>query len=477
MRMTIQWIKQILKWIYCFIEAIIALVFILLGIGFWHLYTQPMTADFLLPEVSSRLLPEDSGYKLEVTSSLLFAEPNRRGILHLNIQQLKVLRSDNTVVLSLPEVNLSYGLWNILTLDYMPDSLEILQPYLRLIINEKGQLLFQDGVIKDKKASAEKIESPALRKIVNHIFSLETLHIVDGRIHVDDLMLNQELSVPKFSLLLDRDFGFMHKANAHAVVRVQDELVDIQAKGSLSRITKQLKLGVGIPLLKPENLGRFIPILKGIEFPVSILVSGDFDLRLSRKNLSDCLEKMKFQIKSLSPGLLKLPDPIENIYAVNQIEINGGASDGFKVVKIAKSSALLQNGITADLTVSVSGVDTFFHTWNLSDVKTTLESTVKDVAMSDVPKVWPSEQGPDAHEWVETHLSKGKIKTADFRLDFVGGELVDLFGDVRAQGVNVDYLPPMMPVKEVSAQVLLYPNEVKIIADAAQKTVRFLDLT
>ena len=86
--------------------------------------------------------------------------------------------------------------------------------------------------------------------------------------------------------------------------------------------------------------------------------------------------------------------------------------------------------------------------------------------MAEVPKVWPKEQGTSAHEWVEAHLSQGRVSAADFKLVFKGSELKDVFGQVRVQDTKVDYLPQMPALEGVSAEVILLPNEVKINANS-----------
>ena len=180
----------------------------------------------------------------------------------------------------------------------------------------------------------------------------------------------------------------------------------------------------------------------------------------------NCLTKLKFQLKSLGEGTIHLPSPIENTYFAKSIEINGGATDAFRIFKIAQSPITLKDDITANLNLSVDGLNKFFHSWNPNDITMVLEANVYNVAMQNVPKVWPAEQGPSAHQWVREHLSMGKISEAFFRLNFSGTELTDVFGDLHAQNVRVDYLPPMPAVDDVSAQILLYPKKVQILVDA-----------
>ena len=452
-----------MRWLYYFLEAMLALVIILGGLAFWHLYTQPMSADFLLPEISKKLLPNDKQYSLKVDSSLLYALPNKKGIFHLNIKNLSVVRPDDTTALSLPEVNLSYGLWHLITLNYLPDYLEILNPSLHMIIRDGGAFISQDASDTQEPSAAPAFDFSAILK---HLMSFDKLHIANGQVQVDDITFNQSLSIPRFSLILQKEFGFKHQAGFFGIARIQDELIDFHARASLSKLTKELSLELNLPKFTPTIFSRFAPVLAGIDIPVSLVASGKFNTKQNHKNLADSLTKLKFQLKSLKAGEIRLPSPIQNTYSVQSLEINGGASDAFKAFKIAKSPFTLSNGINAELIVSVTGLNQFFHSWNTDDLTTVLEANVYNAPMEDVPSVWPSEQGPSAHQWVKTHLSKGKISDAYFRLNFSGSELTDVFGDLHAQKVHVDYLPPMPAIDDVSAQILLYPKQVRILANA-----------
>ncbi|MBP5344408.1 MAG: hypothetical protein J6Y85_05005 [Alphaproteobacteria bacterium] len=458
-----KFVKKTFRWLYYFAEAIIALVILLSSLAFWHLYTHPMSADFLLPEISKQLLPKDKNYSLKVDSSLLYAMPNKKGIFHLNIKNLSIVRPDQTTVLSLPEVNLSYGLLHLITLNYLPDYLEILNPSVHMIISDDGTFISQDSTLESSENTSPSLDFSAILK---HLMSFDKLHIVNGQVQIDDIKFNQSLSIPRFSLILQKRFGFKHKAGLFGVARIQGQLIDFQAHASLSKLTNELSLELNLPKFNPTVFDKYAPILSGIDISLSLVASGKFNTKQKHKNIADSLTKLKFQLKSLKPGEIRLPSPIKNNYSVQTLEINGGASDAFRVFKIAQSPFALTNGVTADLMLSVTGLNQFFHSWNSDDLTTILEANVYNAAMQDVPAVWPSEQGPTAHQWVKTHLSQGKLSSAYFRLNFSGSQLTDVFGDLQAQGVRVDYLPPMPAIDDVSARILLYPKKVRILANA-----------
>ena len=452
-------------WIYRLIETFCALVLVVLSIAFWKLYTEPMDAKFLLPELAHELLPRDSKYTLRVESAVLSAGFQEGGLFHLNMRGLQIVDPDDAIVVNLPTVNLSYGLFHILTLNYIPDKLIVERPDLRLLLDEEGHWHFQktdEESLKQKKTSAA---LPDMGRVIRHMLSFDDIAITDGVLLIEDLAKKENLSLPQFELHMRRSFGFNHVARFKAVAQIADHLTDIQAKATYRRFFKNLNIEVGITPVYVSRLGRFSSLLQGIDVPVSISLSADFKASLSEGAIVDSLKKMKFQVKALDEGTITLPSPIYAVYPLKSAEINGAISAGFKTIKIAESRVVLKNGTEADLVVTVRGVEDFLKKEVLSGIKTNLEAKVRHVPMAEVPKVWPKEQGADAHEWVVRHLSKGQVSEADFQLWFEGDELKDVLGIVHVTGATVDYLPKMPAIENVSAEVVLKPHEVLINAD------------
>ncbi len=462
--------KRTTVWLYRFVEAIVAFLLVVFCLAFWKLYTEPMDAAFLLPTLEKELLPESSGYTFEVASAQLSADFQEDGIFHLNMRDFHLIRPDKTVAIDLPEVSLSYGFWQIFTLNYMPAKLTLERPHIRMLIDEQGQWRLKAADEGQEKpiVPQKTAKRPTVRQILKYAFSFKSIEITDGVLYVDDLDKGESLSVPNFELHLGREYGLKLVANFKAVAQVENRLTDINVEASYGRITKKLDVQLGITPLYLSRYGRFASLLQGFDVPVALLASAEFDTEKQNPNFADNLEKLKFQVKTLKAGEMKMPSPIENTYHLKSATINGAASAGFKTVKIAESHVRLADGITADLEVETKGFDTFLKTKNAAALQTVLKAAVYDVPTEKVPAVWPKEQGPDAHAWVAQHLSKGSIPRADFKLTFNGGELTDVYGLVKAKGVKVDYLPDMPPVENASAEVILNQNWVKINVNKGQ---------
>lgn len=468
-------------WLYRFFEAFVAFCLVIFSLAFWKLYTEPMDAKFLLPALSKELLPKDSGYTLKVQTAELSAEFKEDGLFHLSMRDLQLVRPDETIAIDLPVVDLSYGFWHIVTLNYMPDKLIVERPDIQVVIDADGNWRFAD-----KETAASTPLSPEKHKnkqtitaaqLLKHLLSFHNLAITNGVMTLEDLGNKEKLSLPKFDLHIFRRYGGLnHRARMDAVAQIGKHLTDIKMQASYGRLTQKLEIEAGVTPLYIAKFGRFMPLLEGIDLPVAVSLAADFNTRQKCGNFLECLDKLKFQVKALAEGKVTLPSPIAAVYPVKAAEINGAVSADFKTVKIAKSKIELSDATTGDIEVTFKGLDKFIRDGKIEDIQTTLVAAVYNVPMANVPKVWPAEQGADAHAWVVEHLSKGRVPRADFTLNFTGDEMTDVFGDVQTEGVRVDYLPNMPALENVAAHVLLYPNKVEILSDTGHAgNVRLMD--
>ena len=456
------------------IETIIAFIIVAGGLAFWRLYTEPVEMKDMLPELAARIIPAESGLSIQAESVVLSAEVRDEGLIHISIRDLTMTRGDGIVAVRLPNVEMSYGIWHILTLDYTPDNLSIKDPFLQLIVGENGRIYIRDdgtasvddsaAMIDEKTVSPEK-QLAAVDAFLRYILSFNSMSLKDARIVIDDRQKGEKLSIPSLDLDLERQFGFNHALKGAAVVLVDKDLMNITAEAQLNRLTRRMSFEVGFSDVVLKKLGRVIPVLAEADLTVQGHINGLFDFSQNSRDALDCLEEGAFQIKVEKPGRLILPAPLTNTYPVQSATINGAVGRNAAQIKIARSEAALTGGPTAGIEVDIKGLNDFWKTGNLDRIKTVLKASISALPIEQVPAVWPSALGPDAHAWVKANLTEGRVLHADFTLYFTGGELVDLFGKVPVEGVRVRYLDEMTPVESVGGTVLLYPDKVTIAAD------------
>ena len=168
-------------------EIFFALIFILGAIILYRLHNEPMDAMKYIPEIEHALFPSDTGYHLQAEKVELTSDWSRDGLIQIDIENLKVLREDNSVLFSVPQAQFSYDLWHILTLNYLPSTIILEKPFLEMIVDEKGSLS-----LKTKESSTYLVDINTFKKVLKKILAIHELNITDAHFHLQDNRLKQE---------------------------------------------------------------------------------------------------------------------------------------------------------------------------------------------------------------------------------------------------------------------------------------------
>ena len=191
------------------VEILIAFLGVSFGLVVWRLYAEPLDAAFLLPELTKRMIPDDVDMQVSVDSIMLTASLKAQGLFHLDIHHLTIKRSDGTEMISLPSVEMSYGLKNILTLDYVPQTIQVEKAIVRLVIDEEGRLFLMNKQEHETKKDSKEV---AAQPEKNHMFradfhaliryfkSFDYLGIQDASLSIDDRQKKETFSIPEFNM-------------------------------------------------------------------------------------------------------------------------------------------------------------------------------------------------------------------------------------------------------------------------------------
>ncbi len=453
--------RRLFRIVWCLVELVLACIIVAVSLILYELHTSPMDGRFLLPELEKYVLPPDSGYQIQSDSVVISSDWQRPGLIQIDIENMQVLRPDETVEMALPKAMLSYDLWHILTLNYMPSMILLKEPYAHLILSDKG---ISVQTKPDEKPHPMDLDWG--KRLVKHMLAFRRISIEDAQLIIDDLTHKRTFKFSDGDLKFHRHLHWTQEMNFNT--QVQSEGIDTRLilSAELNRLTKNLSFQAGIPSINLSTLGHLLPVLKGVNFDTQISLKGDFDVAGKLAFVPDIVQKIHFNIQSLGTGTLDLPEPLTNIYPIESLNINGVVGQGCHMVKIASSSVALSYGTTASLDVDVVGVNEFLKTGDLNHIQTILKSTVQNVPTEKIGAVWPRGVGTSSHDWVAQSLTNGSAKTADFTLYFKGDEITDLYGDIVVQGITVDYLPPMPKVDGLFGHVYLYPDKVHIVPES-----------
>lgn len=487
----------------------VTLAFLIVGSGllFWHLHQRPLNLAFLMPQIEKHLIAKNSPLHLSVGSIELTATMNRWGLFHVQAQNVSLMGPDNAVIMDLPSVRVSYGIQHILTFNYMPSNIRIKDALLQLTLTKDNHLLLQDqdtpqekelkeqaGVtaLADEGIALPSIENanqthsttqgenlnPAaivkgdmivindLDKFSKYLLGFRRLALEHASVIIDDEKTGKRISIPDLNFSLKRRRMSQYDLSTQMQLVFQDaQPMNFDVSAELNETAKTITFEFLFDQLNLSRGGRIAEMLGGLDVLLQGKVMGEMNFSQKEDTLRKAVKKLSFVVQTMGEGKVRLPDPLNVTYPVKEITATGVFTDNLDQLLIRPIKASLTTGLSADVDIVIDGAGLFLETFDFNQVKTTLNARMHNIPIEQVPDVWPSYLGPDAHAWVKANLSNGGATTALFTLYFTGPEITDLLGDIDFKGVTVRYLDKMSPVVEAAGKVMLYPDKVEIFAD------------
>ncbi len=463
------------------------LIALSMGFLFWRLSTKPLDLEFLMPEIQKYVFPADSSLQLEADSIILSAKLKRGGLFHINIKNMSLLGKDDVLILDLPAVELSYGFMSLLTLNYIPKSLRIDDALLQLTLTKDEQLLLQGQTsdvidtisssetqneetqtaqaITSNESSEAAVVVRDIRHFASFILKFRQLILNRASVIIADEKTGRRIVVPQLNFALKRQRFKKYKIEIDTAVRMQRDLMTFKGDAIYNSLAQTVEFDAFFNQVNLSKVGRVIPLLEGLRVLLRGEINGSLDIAEGAVHWRNAFKALSFTVNTIQAGEVQLPAPLDTVYPVKSLTAIGNFSKNLESLTIRPAKAALTTGLAADVEILVNGIGDFLDQNNFNLVKTTLNARINNIPMKEVPAVWPSYLGPDAHEWVKKNLKKGTATTALFALYFTGGEISDLLGDIDFKNTTVDYLSPMRPVENAGGKVMLYPDKVEIFAD------------
>ena len=412
----------------------------------WRLSSGPITLDFLTPYIEEALTAKDGGLSVRLDTTVL-AWGNGERMVEIRALNVRAYAgTSDQPIATVPEVALSLNARALLNGTLAPNSVRLYRPRLHLVRDLDGQFQWHMG---NQPEPSDDVVRSLLDALVGEPDPaqpgrhLQRASVVDADLVVEDLKLGTTWHAPDSDIDLRRTpYGL--KASARMVLDLMGEHGTLTATASYSKADDGLSAELWLAGVRPASfasIGGPLAELKALDLPMAGVVR-------AKGTASGTISEISFDIGG-GTGTLNLPAPVNLHRKVENVALRGMVGDG--LTKARLDELMIDFGATK-LTVAANADGLG------GDTRIKADAVVTDVPFDDLAELWPAVAAPNARDWVVSNLSKGMVREARATISArsPAGTFNDVIvehvdGELRGEGVTVNYLRPMPPVKNAAA--------------------------
>lgn len=486
-----------------------AIVFVLVV---WRLSQGPVSVAFLTPYAEEMLSAEGRGLKVEIADTILTWGGWSRGV-DVRVIGVRLFGPGGTPIGRLPELAVGLSGAALAQGVLAPSSIDLFGPEITVRRTLEGG--FEIGVT-PVAGGDEQTAPDFLQRLLTRLGNagdrsdpldyIEIVNVIEADITLDDQVREKTWRAPAGYFSVRRVAGGL-KAEASLSLQLgPGPRTDFDVSGTYAAARRQANVIVNFDDLAPAAVAELVPAgtyLETLDLPLSgtaafdIGADGVFDtvalslqgaagavhlpapaqqtvaldgmvLRATYDARDRRLAVDELTLDVAEEARVRLPAPIDHAYDVRSVTARLTADLDTRRIEVDALDVVFGGGpqLTASAVIDGLGLDG-------SSVSVDLDATITDVAGDDVRDYWPASVGEDAYAWVTEHISGGEVPKATLRASLWssgdgGFELVSMTGEMRAEGVRVDYLPPMPPAHDVSADMRFDSRQFEIWIDGGQ---------
>ena len=447
--------------------TVLAGLLIVIPLFAWRLSSGPITLDFLTPYIEEALTAKDGSLTVRLDSTALAAGGGRM----LEIRALNVrayVAGRDQPVASVPDMAMSLSGRALLYGVVAPNSIRLYGPRVHLVRDPSGVLQWGIGgdTVDDTPTEAGAVIAAVKDALLGDPDptkpgrALQGLTIRNAEILVEDRALATNWHAPGTDLEVRRvDDGVA--ATGRAVLDLAGERGELGLEALYRKVDGAVDGEFRIGGFRPAVLARFggpMTQLGVIDMPLG----GTIRVRLAG---SGEIERLAFDISG-GAGTLQIPAPFAGSHAVSAASLRGEFGRGMTRLDLSELRIDL-GGPSMTLAAVLDGLG--------GETSIKAEGSLRDVPVDSVHDVWPKGLADNARDWVVPNLSRGMVREANIVLSArsPSGRFDDLVidhlgGEVRPEGVSVDYLHPMPVAKNAAAVCTFDSNSFRIALKAGE---------
>ena len=454
------------RWTRIGLECVLGLVaglVILLGFLAWRLSEGPVPLNFLTPRLVAALDMGDGKVSIDQTFLVWNAEASS---LDLRVRGLTMANAEGEQKLVLPESNLELSIGGLLGGRIEVVALEIFDAELTLTRTPDGRFAWLGSgtgsggsalLMKDVLASEEGDGQ------TDALATLRTVRLRRPVITFDDQLAGRTLRMPGRNIVIERTpQGLTGSASLTLSLDQQDSPISLTF--AYSRDDGLIDISAQVSAVSLTALSRAMPELAALD-QLEGQVEGAISMTMAQ---AGGLAVIGFDL-TLGAGTLHLGAGPERDLPLSSAQLQGLFDDAEGKLTVDRLVLVprLEDGsagpeVTAAGTLRSAGPQSY---------EGTLNAAVAPLSVAAVLQLWPAWASPGGHDWVVANLAPvGQVTDAKLELGFTlhDGELgvTHLGGGFAFTGLEVHYLRPLPPVKEIAGSGTFNDQGLDFTADS-----------
>ncbi len=420
---------------------------VIVPLAAWRLSHGPISLEFLTPYIEEALTARDGSLSVRLDATLLQRGDDER-MLEIHVSNVRAyLAGNDSPVVAVPDMALSLSGRALLRGVIAPNSIRLNGPRLSLVRDVSGRFQFglPDGGSDDAGAVIARLKDALLGEPdpAKPGRSLQSFSIRSADVLVEDRSLGTNWHAPGADLSIRRVASGL-QAKGRIPLDLAGEVGEVSLEVAYGKANGIADAELRLRGIRPAVLARFggpAVHLGVIDMPLA----GSVRARVSDGGV---LETLTFDLSG-GTGRLDLPAPFNTVHSVSSAALRGELSKGMTRLDLSEVRLDL-GGPTFSLSAAVDGLG--------GETSIKAEGGLRDVPVDQVRDLWPNGLAQNARDWVIPNLSKGMVREASITLSArsPSGRFDDLVidhlgGEVRPDGVTVDYLHPMPMARNTAA--------------------------
>jgi Protein of unknown function/AsmA-like C-terminal region len=452
--------------------AFLAGFVIVAGFLVWRLADgHPYHLKLLVPLLERSLAAPDNVFRVKL-DDVVIRWTGGQQLIGLRALGVRAIGPDGRELARVPQIGLRLSLHAMMRGVLAPTEVEVFEPEIHMRRNADGRFQFLATIAGDLRGQP----SPMLPEVFSDLREppspnrstgyLRRVHLIDGRVELDDQRTGLVWHAPKIDIEMLRDRQGISGNISAQIVEFGDPAL-FEAHFVYDSAARDVTLHSQYRGVDIASLGLILPELT-VFAGSHLQFDGTFDTWVG---LDGHFGPMTFTVNSGS-GTIDVPERFRKPLPVASLRIAGQLDEGLDAAYL--DSLLLDlGGPKIFARGRITGLASS-HLPKIGRLRLAGHVSADDIPVARLPDLWPMSEGhaSNARSWVVENIDQGKVEhaEADFDVAFAGGDLdaptVQGFGGkLRASGLGLHYLNPLPPIRGAQGTATFDAN--KFVADFA----------